>query len=258
MAYCLQCGKPLPEWNPLDRTTDSLTGGPSTVAGHSIETQYFRGDPGTHFGTQVAPQKSGKRTAVIVAAALAVLGLGVLGIAGIAGFYLYKRGPAVGLTGPVDNSNTGKNTNVAPQPSFTPPTEPTKEGSFTVLANTGWQLSDIDTVPLEEFTTKATGLIDLAGLKSRVTPKGVNDAASKTRRLVPDLPAGALLMRTRYADGKFSNVQPVSASPSTGSWENFEDERGKLEFCVNDNAPEQNGGQFVVTVTMTKIGKPKK
>lgn len=259
MAFCLQCGKPLPDWNPLDKTTDSLIGGPATVADRSVETRYFKGDPSTHIGTHVAPKKSSKRTFVIVAAVLAVVGLGVIVIAGIAGFYFYKRGPvAVSLKGPAENTNTANNSNVAPQPSFTPPTEPTKLGTFTVAANTGWQLSEIDTVPLEEFNTKVTGLIDLAGLKSRVTPKGTNDAASKSRRLVPDLPTGALLMRTRYADGKFSNVQPVTASPSSGQWQNFEDERGRLEFCVNDNAPEQNGGQFVVTVKMTKIGKPKK
>lgn len=257
MAFCLNCGRELPAvWNPLDKTTDSLQGGPATIGTPSIETRFYK-QPAETAWTEHAPPKRSKRPLVIAVIALLIGGIGIVGAVGVAGWYFYKRTPsAVSLISPT-NTNTA-NTNAAPQPSFTPPTEPTKTGTFTVAANTGWQLSEIDTVPLEEFTTKVTGLIDLAGLKSRLASKGTNDAESKSRRLVPDLPTGALLMRTRYADGKFSNVQAVTAARSTGNWQNFEDERGRLEFCVNDNAPEQNGGSFIVTVKMTKLPKPKK
>ena len=145
-----------------------------------------------------------------------------------------------------------------PQLSITPPVEATKKGSFTVFANNGWQLSDIDVIPLEQFTTGVTGLVDLTGLKTGVSSKGLTDTATKSRRTYPEFPTGALLMRTHYADGKYSNVQPVTAPPSKGTWQNFPDERGRLEFCINDSAPEQNGGQFTVTVTMTSVPKAKK
>lgn len=257
MAFCLNCGRELPvEWNQLDKTTDSLHAGPATIGTPSVETRFYRQPAETAFGTQGQPKRS-SRPVVLAVIALLVGGIGVVTALGLAGWYFYKRTPSpVGLVPPSENTNT-VNANASPKPSFTPPTEPTKTGTFTVAANSGWQLSEIDTVPREEFTTKVTGLIDLAGVKSRLTAKGTNDATAKSRRLFPDLPAGALLMRTRYADGKFSNVQPVTAG-SSGNWQNFEDERGRLEFCVNDNAPEQNGGQFVVTVKMTRVPKPKK
>jgi hypothetical protein len=92
----------------------------------------------------------------------------------------------------------------------------------------------------------------LAGIKNNVPVKGADDAKTKSRRIYAQYPTGALLMRTRYANGRYSNVQPLSAS---NSWENFPDEIGKLEFCVNDNAPANNGGQFIVTVTMTSVPK---
>jgi hypothetical protein len=56
-------------------------------------------------------------------------------------------------------------------------------------------------------------------------------------------------MRTRYADGKTSNTIAMTTNGANGSWQNFPYEIGKLEFCINDNAPEQNGGQFIVTKT---------
>ena len=65
-------------------------------------------------------------------------------------------------------------------------------------------------------------------------------------------------MRTHYADGKFSNVMSMTTNGSNGSWRNFQDEVGKLEFCINDNAPAQNGGQFTISVTLTKVANAKK
>ncbi len=55
-------------------------------------------------------------------------------------------------------------------------------------------------------------------------------------------------MRTRYADGKYSKISIVKTKNSTGVWQNADDEHGKLEFCINDNAPEGNDGEFVVSL----------
>lgn len=271
MAFCLECGKPLSSpptgWNAGDQTTSSM-GGPQTVAGKSVETRFYgqgftintdtaEQPPGTQTGIP-APKKSRKGLVIgLVAAAVAVLGMGT---AAIIGGYLYLSSGALdgnrnaAPTNSNSNTNSGPNATPTPVASFTPPTEATKTATFTVNANSGWQLSDIDTVPLEDFKTTATGLIDLSGLKGNVGPKGITDQASKSRRLVADFPTGALLMRTRYADGNYSNVQAIKSS---GSWQNFQDERGRIEFCVNDNAPQNNGGQFTVTVKMTKVPKPK-
>ncbi len=145
--------------------------------------------------------------------------------------------------------------NTNPVVSFTPPLSPTKVGTFTVYASGGWQLSDIDVVENEEFSTSVQGLIDLAGIKNNVTYAGVKDERTKSRRIYPEYPTGALLMRTRYADGKVSNVQAVYLSRY---WKNFPDEIGKLEFCVNDNSPENNGGQFIVTVKMISVPSSKR
>ena len=61
-------------------------------------------------------------------------------------------------------------------------------------------------------------------------------------------------MRTRYADGRFSNTVAAGVN---GSWENLPEERGMLEFAVNDNAPKDNGGQFTIRVKMTSVPKKK-
>jgi hypothetical protein len=65
-------------------------------------------------------------------------------------------------------------------------------------------------------------------------------------------------MRTRYADGRFSNTVAVSAGGASGSWQNLPDERGMIEFRINDNAPQSNGGQFTVHVRLTRVPKSKK
>jgi hypothetical protein len=136
--------------------------------------------------------------------------------------------------------------------------QPTKRGTFTVYANKGWQLSDIVTVASEEFQAIARGRIDINGIKTGASAAGVNDPESVSRRIYPEFPTGALLLRTRYADGNFSNIAPVTAAKANGLWRNFPFEVGQLEFCINDNAPEQNGGQFIVTVVFSGVPKSKR
>ncbi len=57
-------------------------------------------------------------------------------------------------------------------------------------------------------------------------------------------------MRTRFANGKVSNIQPVAASDM---WENAPGERGRIEFLINDNSPENNEGEFIVSVTLVSV-----
>lgn len=152
-----------------------------------------------------------------------------------------------------DVSSSPDDSEAPPTSPVAPPKKATEKGSFAVSANRGWQASDIEVVASEMFQTKASGSIDVAEVKKGVSSKGVSGDKAKSRRIYPDFPLGALLMRTRLPNGKFSEVQPVTAAPSLGVWQNLPDEEGKLEFCVNDNAPENNGGQFTVTVTMLPV-----
>ncbi len=94
--------------------------------------------------------------------------------------------------------------------------------------------------------------MDIAGVKTGVRAGGVKDEKFKSRRLYEEFPVGALLMRTRYADGRFSNMV---AAGTSGSWENLPDERGMLEFIINDNAPQDNGGQYTIKVKLKSVPK---
>lgn len=134
---------------------------------------------------------------------------------------------------------------------FTPPTKPTSKGSFTIKADTDeWQLSEIETVGSETFQTSVRGTIVLDKIGSSISPGGVE--TNKNRRIYKQYPTGALLMRTRFANGKSSNIQPVTASDV---WENDPNESGRIEFLINDNSPENNAGEFVVSVEMIRVPK---
>jgi hypothetical protein len=281
MRFCLECGTPLHDApvvvNLTDRPTESLSGGaPPTNFGAPRETETFVAGRGNFRGNfpSPPPQQAKKKSKLLpILGGLAAL-LVLFGIAAAAvGFYVYRSRTIAEVSPTPTAAPTAKNSparlsgdanvspspnaspSAAPQTSFTPPAAPTKKGTFTVYANAGWQLSNLDVVALEKFSTSVSGLIDVAGVKNNVTYAGVKDEKSKARRIYAEYPTGALLMRTRYADGRYSNVQPVSAS---NAWENFPDEIGKLEFCVNDKSPENNGGQFVVTKTSTSVPKPKR
>ncbi len=136
-----------------------------------------------------------------------------------------------------------------PELIFTPPDEPTRQGSFRIMAGEeGWQLSEIETVPSQTFRTSVRGTIVLDEIGANISPGGIG--SNKERRLYGQYPTGALLMRTRFADGKVSNIQPVTASDV---WENAPDERGRIEFLINDNSPENNKGEFVVSVALVRV-----
>lgn len=268
MRFCTNCGSPL---------TPSQAGGATTPFNPSqSETISFNARPETETVTRIPtnPYTSGQpfaasqpksRTGMIVAIVVGLLLLGFIAIIGIAGFYYYsgnktvtngnKNAGALGTDNKPANANAtpGSEPSPTPKQSFEPPTTPTKEGSFTVYANEGWQLSDIAVVPLEQYTSTAEGIVDISGVKTGVRAGGINDEKFKSRRLYADFPVGALLMRTRYANGKYSNVVAVGTS---GSWQNLPDERGMLEFIINDNAPQDNGGQYTIKIKLK--GVPKK
>ena len=96
----------------------------------------------------------------------------------------------------------------------------------------------------------ALGSVNLREIGKVISPEGVDDKKYQSRRLFPEFPMGALLMRTRYADGKYSKISMVKTKNSTGVWQNAPDERGRLEFCINDKAPEGNDGEFVVSLAV--------
>jgi cytoskeletal protein RodZ len=285
MRFCLECGTALTDApmviNLSDKPTESLSGGAPTNFGARRETETFvagRGAVPHNLGNFTAqpPPKSNKKLFLILGGLASLLVL--LGVAGAAiVFYNYRQNklvsasptPTASPTAKTGKSPTPKTSATAtptpaespektPEASFTPPVEPTKKATFTVNADEGWQLSDIDVVSLEKFRTSVQGAIDLAGIKSSVPPAGLTDAKTKSRRVYPEFPTGALLMRTRYADGKTSNTVSMTTNGANGNWENYPNETGKLEFCINDNSPAANGGQFIVTVTMTGVPKAKK
>lgn len=272
MSFCWECGTPLPNSFSTDAKTEQFPAQsfPSTptVYGGSPEAETVvnkKYGVTSNFQQAQPPPKSKKGIFLLIGGIVALLGLGLVAVAGVVIYSLIPPNNPVVTIKPtptplvIDKTPIPRVSPAAtPQTSFTPPIEPTKKGTFTIYANQGWQLSDIDVVPLEEFTTRVDGKADIAGVKTGVSASGVADAKTKSRRIYPEFPTGALLMRTRYADGKYSNVVAISASGANGNWRNYPDERGKIEFCINDNAPENNGGQFTVTVNLTRVPTGKK
>lgn len=128
---------------------------------------------------------------------------------------------------------------------FPTPENPTKSASYEIRTVLGWQLSDIETVPNENFIVKVRGKIYLDEIGDNVSAKGVK--GFEERRMIKEFPTGALLMRTHYPDGRHSEIQAVSASEY---WQNYKDETGKIEFMINDNSPENNEGEFIIDFKM--------
>lgn len=277
MRFCTNCGAPLAgEASSYDSEATVLSSANAATISFSTTPQTSPGDAwptaGSSFGTptptpSVPPET--KRNGMLIGIIAAVALVGIIAAVALGGWYYWSSNTEVankgglGLGGDNQNVNgspTPKNANTTPTPAasprskqlFDPPTVPTKEGTFTIYANEGWQMSSIAVVPLEEFTTSVDGIVDISGVKVGLRANGINDAQFKSRRLVPEFPTGALLMRTRYADGRYSNMV---AAKTSGSWQNLPDERGMLEFAINDNAPQNNGGQFTIRVKLTKVPK---
>lgn len=288
MRFCTNCGTPVTPpgqtgaggasssgggYDPHTSETISFNAPPQTAVGYGTPTTPYTARPFADNAAAPPPPPPPKsRTGLVVGIIAGVLLLGLLGVGGVAGYYYYtnKNDVAVnngnnrkGTPDPEKKGTPEANTNASPESSpepspspkqqlFEPPTTPTKEGTFTVYANEGWQMSDIAVVPLEQFTTTVDGIVDIAGVKTGLRANGTNDAKFKSRRLFPEFPVGALIMRTRYANGRFSNMV---AAGTRGDWQNLPDERGMLEFIINDNQPKDNGGQFTVKVKLKSVPK---
>lgn len=274
MLFCTNCGKSLPN--------ASSSGGSS----QSVETLVLNAPPqtsqtnwptiGNTFKPPAAPPPQERKTGLMVGIVAVVLLVGVVAVGGV-GYYFYSKsddkvangnsnqGVYTPSTVGDSNTNANANTKASPTPTptpantqlFSPPTVPTKDATFTVYANEEWQLSPIAVVPLEKFRTSVDGVVDLAGAKAGVRAGGSSDPLLKSRRLFQEWPAGALLMRTRYADGHFGNTVATSAGGASGSWVNLPDERGMIEFRINDSQPKDNGGQFTIHVRLTSAPKEK-
>jgi len=91
-----------------------------------------------------------------------------------------------------------------------------------------------------------SGRYDLDGIRDNVTAKGVS--SHRSRRVFSKFRTGALLMRTHYPDGRHSNIQAVTTGRD---WENFPDEKGHLEFMVNDKEFEGNYGTLQIKFQKT-------
>ncbi|HKS28333.1 MAG TPA: zinc ribbon domain-containing protein [Pyrinomonadaceae bacterium] len=288
MRFCTNCGTPVTAggqasggqsgagssggYDPNSETI-SFNAPPQTAVGFGAPTTPYTAPPFTEPAAATPPPAKSK-TGLIVGVIAGVLLLGVLSVAAIGGYYYYSNSRDVAVNNGNNSNRQGgldpdkkatpeANTNASPESSpeasptprqqlFEPPTTPTKEGSFTVYANEAWQMSNIAVVPLEQFTTTVDGIVDISGVKTGVRAGGVSDAKFKSRRLFPEFPVGALIMRTRYADGRFSNMVAMGAR---GDWQNLPDERGMLEFIINDNAPQDNGGQFTIKVRFRSVPK---
>ena len=275
MRFCTNCGTTLPE-------TSSLGGG--SPSSSSVETLVLNAAPqtsptnwptiGQSYRPPAAPEPVKSKAGLIIGIVVVVLLLGIVAAGGV-GYYFYSKSTDKVANGNTnqgvhlpstegdsdDNTNANKKASPTPTPTpadaqvFSPPTEPTKDASFTVYANGDWQLSQIAVLPLEEYRTSVDGIVDLAGAKAGLRAGGTNDAQFKSRRLFAEWPTGALLMRTRYADGHFGNTVATNAGGASGAWKNLPDERGMLEFRINDNQQQGNGGQFTIRVRLTRVPK---
>ncbi|MFM8396152.1 MAG: hypothetical protein ACKOB4_19700, partial [Acidobacteriota bacterium] len=115
--------------------------------------------------------------------------------------------------------------------------------TVTVNANQPWTDTGIDLTPNLSLEIVAEGTIDVGG-RVMSGPDG-NQNAARRRLPVPDLPAGALIARIRYRDGRYSNVIGIGAR-STPATE--EGEYGRLFLGVNDDYFDDNRGSFTVRV----------
>ncbi len=136
-----------------------------------------------------------------------------------------------------------------PETVLKPQKNPTRFGSFSVDGKSEkWQISEIETIESERFSTGVRGTSTLHGIGANITAEGIE--GNEERRIYSEYPTGALLMRTRLANGKVSVIQAISDSDE---WKNDPDESGRIEFLINDNKPENNKGGFIVSVKMLRV-----
>lgn len=251
MRFCLECGIALSEPPAAKKLSEQVT--------ESLERDGITvPNTGNTFGQSVptyTKERPKSRKGIILLAVAGVVGILFL-IIGIAGVLVYFSVEGPPLRPLVSTPKVTPQSPTAPdnEPlTFPPPTNPTKRGIYRTKQGTGWQLSGIVTVSSENFRVVVNGKIDIDGVEKRVSAKGVE--GYEDRRIHKEFRTGALLMRTHYPDGSHSNIQAVSDNEY---WQNYPNEQGKLEFIINDKAPDYNDGRFTIIVTMVNVPKNKK
>ncbi len=268
MNFCLECGSVLPdsgpqmvvpldsinsEIPPTERVTDSYAD-QTVIANRFVST------------TPQPAKKKGNGTKVFKVLLGIVVGGTLLVIAVIGGVavavYLsvvnatpqpIVSNPRPSRTPFVISTQTATPTptptlEITPTPksvTIDPAVKPTLRAEFDIETSDEWQTSEIQTIGNENFRVTASGNYNLEGVREKVSPKGV--AGSRDRRVYKQFRTGALLMRTRYPNGKFSNIQAVSSGEY---WQNYPDENGNLEFMINDNEPGDNEGTLKIKFEM--------
>ena len=241
MNFCLECGSALAE---VPKMVVPIEGAETEdINASEIQTDSFEKETvvdNDRFGfnqsvpTYVHSEKPGSNTKIYIAIAGVVLFLG-FGIVAAAAGIIYATW---NVSEPKPLVSTPKSTPItdddlvptpfpeddipAPPPgnprttpsgnndviTFPAPKTPTKRGTFRVRNGSGWQLSEIKTVPSEDFRVLVKGRIKLGGIGKYVTAQGIK--GYEDRRIHKEFPTGALLMRTHYPDGRHSGIQPVA------------------------------------------------
>jgi hypothetical protein len=118
-----------------------------------------------------------------------------------------------------------------------------RERTLTVSATQPWTDTGIEVTPDMTFEIVAEGTIQIA---ARVTsgPDG-NDNVAGGRLPVPERPAGSLIGRIRYRDGRYSNLVWLGARSAPATEEG---EYGRLFLGINDDNFQDNRGSFNVRI----------
>ncbi len=254
MSFCLECGTALTNLHKEKVLQDNIntqnlkTSEQITASfendGNTIQNTHRTFQQSVPTYTRDSSPKSNKGIIFGIGASLIALLFMAVGVIGIIA-YISVDDPK---PKPLVTTPTKKPDIPAETPTFPESPNPTKSGTYRLKQGTGWQLSNIITVGSENFRVVVKGKINLDGISRNISAKGVE--GYKNRRIHSEFRTGALLMRTHYPDGKHSNIQAVTDNEY---WQNYPDERGKLEFIVNDNSPDYNDGGFIITVTMVNV-----
>ncbi|MCW5962107.1 MAG: zinc ribbon domain-containing protein [Pyrinomonadaceae bacterium] len=162
--------------------------------------------------------------------------------------YYFFTSLDVGKLVPTDSATVVPARTASPLKTPAPPPIPvvTERSSFIVKANDKeWQVSEIAVDNSQMFNTEVRGAIVLDGIGANVGPSGI--ALAPERRVFKEFLTGSLLMRIRFPDGKTSVVQSAALSDI---WQTEENEKGVIEFLINDNAPEKNKGMFLFSAKL--------
>ena len=120
-----------------------------------------------------------------------------------------------------------------------------REKTVIVYANQSWTDTGIDVEPNTTYEITADGTIDINN-RARSNPDGNRDATARTSTYpMNDVPAGALIGKIRYRDGRDSNFVLVGSRGAPATEPN---EYGRLFLGINDDYFRDNNGSYRVTI----------